>query len=106
MIGTASAPSVRNSRSTGRCDIGASESRGRDDAILHRRVNGSWREFHECWEGLHRDDLRLLNLLADAFADEFNTCRPHDAQSGPTPAEYLRQSAAAETPRPKCPEPG
>ena len=62
------------------------------------RVNGSWRrEFHECWD-LHRDDLRSLNLWADAFAEEFNTYRPHEALDGLTPEEYFRQLPADETP--------
>ena len=62
------------------------------------RNNGAWRyEFYATWE-LPSDNLEDINRWIDAFADEFNTFRPHQALGGQTPAEYLAQIKANETP--------
>ena len=61
------------------------------------RNNGAWRyEFYATWE-LPNDNLDDINRWIDAFADEFNTFRPHQALGGQTPAEYLAQITARET---------
>ena len=61
------------------------------------RNNGAWRyEFYATWE-LPSDSLEDINRWIDAFADEFNSFRPHQALGGQTPAEYLAQIAARET---------
>ena len=58
------------------------------------RNNGAWRyEFYACWQ-LDTDNLEDTNRWLDAFANEFNTFRPHQALGGQTPAEYLAQRAA------------
>ena len=62
------------------------------------RNNGAWRyEFYATWD-LPNDDLDDINRWIDAFADEFNTLRPHNALDGQTPAEYLLSLTAKETP--------
>ena len=38
-----------------------------------------------------------INWWVDAFADEFNTFRLHQALDGRVPAEYLQSLAAKET---------
>ena len=43
----------------------------------------------------HRD----IDRRIDAFADAFNTFRPHQALGGHTPARYLHSLTAKETPR-------
>ena len=48
----------------------------------------------------------LADLLANAFADEFNTYRPHEALDGLTPAEYFDSQRPPRHRNPKCPEPG
>ena len=61
------------------------------------RNNGAWRyEFYATWD-LDTDDLDDVNRWIDAFADEFNTFRPHNALDGQTPAEYLLSPTAKET---------
>ena len=61
------------------------------------RNNGTWRsEFHATWD--LPDNLEDLNPWLDAFADEFNTFRPHQALGGMTPAEYLATRTADEPP--------
>ena len=61
------------------------------------RNNGAWRyEFYATWD-LDTDDLDDTNRWIDAFADEFNTFRPHQALDGQAPAEYLRSLTAKET---------
>ena len=60
--------------------------------------NGAWRyEFYASWN-LPNDNLDDINRWIDAFADEFNTFRPHQALGGHTPAEYLHSLTAKETP--------
>ena len=62
------------------------------------RNNGAWRyEFYATWD-LANDDLDGINRWIDAFADEFNTFRPHQALGGQTPEQYLAKHAAEETP--------
>ena len=62
------------------------------------RNNGAWRyEFYATWD-LPNDNLDDINRWIDAFADEFNTLRPHNAPDGNTPAEYLLSLTAEETP--------
>ena len=62
------------------------------------RANGSWRyEFYGAWD--LAGDLERLNRWIDAFADEFNAIRPHQALGGRTPADYLAsRRTAGETP--------
>ena len=61
------------------------------------RNNGAWRyEFYATW-GLPNDDLDHINRWIDAFADKFNTFRPHQALGGHTPVEYLAKHPAEET---------
>lgn len=61
------------------------------------RNNGAWRyEFYATWE-LPTNNLDDINRWIDAFADEFNTFRPHQVLGGQTPAEYLAQITARET---------
>ena len=43
-------------------------------------------------------NLEDINRWIDAFADEFNTFRPHQALVGQTPAEYLAKIKASQTP--------
>ena len=71
------------------------------------RNNGAWRyEFYATWD-LPNDDLDDVNRWIDAFADEFDTFRPHHALDQQTPAEYLHSLTAKETPyRLICREPG
>ncbi len=60
--------------------------------------NGAWRyEFYTSWD-LPDDNLDHVNRWIDAFADEFNTFRPHQALGGHTPAEYLARHTAEEPP--------
>ena len=60
------------------------------------RNNGAWRyEFYATWD-LPDDDLDDINRWIDAFADEFNTFRPHQALGGHTPAQYLARHTAEE----------
>ncbi len=62
------------------------------------RNNGAWRyEFYASWD-LPDDNLDHINRWIDAFADEFNTFRPHQALGGHTPAQYLHSLTAKETP--------
>ena len=62
------------------------------------RNNGAWRSaFYATWD-LPDDNLEDINRWGDAFADAFNTFRPHRALDGLTPAEYLQALAAEETP--------
>ena len=62
------------------------------------RNNGTWRyEFYASWD-LPDDNLDHINRWIDAFADEFNTFRPHQALDGHTPAEYLARHTAEEPP--------
>ena len=62
------------------------------------RNNGAWRyEFYASWN-LPNDDLDDINRWIDAFADEFNTFRPHQALGGHTPARYLARHTAEESP--------
>ncbi len=62
------------------------------------RNNGAWRyEFYASWD-LPDDNLDDINRWIDAFADEFNTFRPHQALGGHTPAQYLHSLTAKETP--------
>ena len=49
------------------------------------------------WD-LPDDDLDDINRWIDAFTDEFNTFRPHQALGGHTPAQYLHSLTAKETP--------
>ena len=62
------------------------------------RANGSWRyEFYGAWD--LAGDLERLNRWIDAFADEFNAIRPHQALGGRTPVDYLaNRRTAGETP--------
>ncbi len=61
------------------------------------RNNGAWRyELYAIWD-LPNDDLDDINQWLDAFAEEFNTFRPHQALGGQTPAEYLANRTAKET---------
>ena len=66
------------------------------------RNNGTWR-YEASWD-LPDDNLDHINRWIDAFADEFNTFRPHQALGGHTPAEYLTQPKNPL--RLICPEPG
>ena len=62
------------------------------------RNNGARRyEFYATWD-LANDDLDGINRWIDAFADEFNTFRPHQALGGQTPEQYLAKHAAEEPP--------
>ena len=57
------------------------------------RTNGTWRyEFHGCWE-VDYEDLVKVNRCIDAFADAFNTLRPHWSLGGLTPKQNLRTAA-------------
>ena len=61
------------------------------------RNNGAWRsEFYRCWD-VDGHDLAELNRRVQAFAEEYNTFRPHHSLGGLTPAEYL---ASHHGPRP------
>ena len=60
------------------------------------RMQASWRyEFYACWQ--YNDKLTDLSNWIDAFADEFNTFRPHQALAGLTPKQHLDRLAKAET---------
>lgn len=60
------------------------------------RANGTWRyEFYACYDLPHQLD--RLNRQIDAFANLYNTYRPHNALKGQTPAAYL-QSITAKIP--------
>ena len=62
------------------------------------RNNGAWRyEFYATWD-LPDDNLDHVNRWIDAFADESDTFRPHQALGGHTPAEYLARHTAEEPP--------
>jgi len=62
------------------------------------RNNGAWRyEFYGCWD-LDTDRLDDTNRWIDAFAEEFNTIRPHQALDGKTPLQYLQQFTAQRDP--------
>ena len=62
------------------------------------RNNGAWRyEFYATWD-LPDNDLNRINRWVDAFADEFNNFRPHQALDNRTPAQYLQSPTANETP--------
>ena len=62
------------------------------------RNNGAWRyEFYATWD-LTNDDLDGIDRWIDAFADESDTFRPHQALGGQTPEQYLAQHAAEEPP--------
>ena len=62
------------------------------------RDNGAWRyEFYATWD-LANDDLDGINRWIDAFADESDTFRPHQALGGQTPEQYLAKHAAEEPP--------
>jgi putative transposase len=61
------------------------------------RCNGSWRyEFYATYE-LPRS-VEALNPILDSFQHLYNHHRPHGALAGQTPAEYLKQRRAHETP--------
>ena len=61
------------------------------DGTVERTI-GTWRcEFHGCWD--IPDDLAKINLLVDAFADEFNRVRPHRSLGCRTPEEFLRAAS-------------
>ena len=49
------------------------------------RGNGAWR-FYVAWD-LPNDGIDDVDRWVDAFADEFNAFRPHQALDGQTPAE-------------------
>lgn len=60
------------------------------------RCNGAWRyEFYAVYDLPRR--LADLNQLIDAFADLYNSFRPHGALAGKTPAQYLHTLQAKET---------
>lgn len=62
------------------------------------RNNSAWRyEFYGCWN-LDTDRLDDTNRWIDAFAEEFNTFRPHQALDGKTPLQYLQQLTAQRDP--------
>lgn len=62
------------------------------------RCNGSWRyEFYACYD-LPRS-VEALNPVLDAFQHLYNHRRPHGALAGLTPAQYLKQHRANETPQ-------
>jgi len=53
------------------------------------RAQSTWRyEFYAVYDLPHT--IEKLQACVDAFADHFNTQRPHDALAGLTPAEYLK----------------
>lgn len=61
------------------------------------RCNGAWRyEFYAVYELPRRLD--ELGQLIDAFADLYNSFRPHGALGGLTPKQYLAQLQAQENP--------
>lgn len=52
------------------------------------RAQSSWRyEFYASYDLPHR--IKQLQPFVDAFADRYNTVRPHHALDGKTPLEYL-----------------
>jgi transposase InsO family protein len=56
---------------------------------LRRTRQSTWRyEFYAVYDLPHT--IEKLQACADAFADHFNTQRPHEALAGLTPAEYLK----------------
>ena len=62
------------------------------------RDNGAWRyEFYASWDPPD-DDFDDIDRWIDAFADESDTLRPHQALGGHTPAEYLARHTAEEPP--------
>ena len=62
------------------------------------RNNGAWRyEFYATWD-IPDNDLDRINRWIDAFADEFNNFRPHQALDNRTPAQYLHALTADGTP--------
>jgi putative transposase len=62
------------------------------------RCNGSWRyEFYETYE-LPRS-VEALNPILDSFQHLYNHHRPHGALAGQTPASYLTEHRANETPK-------
>ena len=88
--------SRRARRRTGCGRRGPPSPPGRRDGHVERN-NGAWRyEFYATWD-LPNDDPDDVNRWIDAFADEFNTFRPHQALDGRTPAEYLQSLTAKET---------
>ncbi|MEO8811918.1 MAG: integrase core domain-containing protein, partial [Caulobacteraceae bacterium] len=61
------------------------------------RCNGSWRyEFYGVYDLPTK--LEALNPILDSFQHLYNHHRPHGALGGMTPANYLAQRQAAETP--------
>lgn len=61
------------------------------------RCNGAWRyEFYAVYDLPRRP--AEINPLIDAFADLYNTFRPHGALAGKTPAQYLATLQAKQTP--------
>lgn len=61
------------------------------------RCNGAWRyEFYAVYELPRRLD--ELGALVDAYADLYNSFRPHGALAGMTPKQYLARLQAEETP--------
>ena len=64
-------------------------------APLWRRA---WAARSEATWDLSNDNLDDINRWIDAFADEFNTFRPHNALDGRAPAEYLLSLTAEEPP--------
>jgi len=61
------------------------------------RCNGAWRyEFYAVYDLPRR--LEQLAELIDAYADLYNSFRPHGALGGKTPAQYLAQLQAQVTP--------
>ncbi|HET6344135.1 MAG TPA: integrase core domain-containing protein [Myxococcota bacterium] len=63
------------------------------------RCNAAWRyEFYQTYDLPAAVD--ALNPILDSFQHLYNHHRPHGALAGLTPAAYLAQCQAAETPRP------
>ena len=63
------------------------------------RCNGSWRyEFYQTYD-LPRT-VEALNPILDSFQRLYNHYRPHGALAGQTPASYLKNRRADETPPP------
>ena len=68
------------------------------------RTVGTWRyEFHGCWE--IPDDIDRINLLIDAFADEFNRAGPHRSLGCGTPEAFLRAASCNGRPGTETPIP-
>lgn len=62
------------------------------------RCNGAWRyEFYACYD--LPSSVEAINPIIDAFQNIYNKHRPHGALAGLTPAQYLNQQRANETPK-------